>query len=351
MMRDTNQKETEGKMSISRWRLLIISMTVCAVIVASVLIFQTGEPHNPPKITIGTSHSLSAALLLFAKQKKLFADEGLDVELKYYSSAGKGFQDMLKGNVHISAVASSPIVKASFLHQNIRVFATINSSLDDAKILARKSSGISSAENLKGKRIGTTPPGQSAHYFLYLYLLENGLSLKDITLVHDSPAIILNALENGELDAACLFEPYVIQGVKHMGQNSLVLSSPGLYLKHFNLVTKQSYLENNRELIEKILRAVIKADKLINILPEEIVAIVAKESELEKETVSKMYSSSYFITTLSEELIMSMNMEAKWLKNTMHLDGRDIPNAANIIDLRPLQSISPYRVLMSAKQY
>ena len=63
---------------------------------------------------------------------------------------------------------------------------------------------------MKGKRVGL-PLGTVVEFYLGRSLLLNGLSMKDITPVNLLPSQMADAMVNGDIDAAVVWEPYVTQ--------------------------------------------------------------------------------------------------------------------------------------------
>ncbi|WP_437585946.1 ABC transporter substrate-binding protein [Sorangium sp. So ce1000] len=73
-------------------------------------------------------------------------------------------------------------------------------------IVARQ--GISSVEDLKGKRVAVEI-GTEAQYLLIRALSLRALSVDDVTVVSMPPEACIAALEQGQVDAAALWEPFL----------------------------------------------------------------------------------------------------------------------------------------------
>lgn len=72
-------------------------------------------------------------------------------------------------------------------------------------------SGVKTAADLKGRRIGIPGPGGFGIYSVAMALEKGGLTLEDIEPVFMPPPATIPALANGSIDAAWAAEPFVYQ--------------------------------------------------------------------------------------------------------------------------------------------
>jgi ABC-type nitrate/sulfonate/bicarbonate transport system substrate-binding protein len=155
------QRDPTGKSNYqSLNRKWVLAAWIVVILISALLAFQykRSKP-SVEAITLGTSASLSATLLMTAEEKKLFDKYGLKVDLQYFSSAGKGLNAMLNDQISVSAVAETPIMFSGLKRDDFRVFATILSNSNDPKIVVRSDTVQNGPESLAGKRIGTTIKG------------------------------------------------------------------------------------------------------------------------------------------------------------------------------------------------
>ena len=82
-----------------------------------------------------------------------FAEEGVNVRIvDKYPSGKRTLQGLLDGEVTVAPTAEAPIVFRSFERGDFAIVATIGSSDNEPKIIARKDSGIEKPEDLRGIR-------------------------------------------------------------------------------------------------------------------------------------------------------------------------------------------------------
>ncbi len=84
------------------------------------------------------------------------------------------------GLADVATNAETQALRASVKNPNIRIVMTVTEGL--YRMVARKSAGINTIADLKGKRIATIPPTSSG-YFVSLLLGKAGLSYADVTPV------------------------------------------------------------------------------------------------------------------------------------------------------------------------
>ena len=70
-------------------------------------------------------------------------------------------------------------------------------------------SAIGSIKDLKGKTVAASAPGTSPYFALAWFLKENGMSVKDVTVVNMEPGPAAQAFIAGQNDAALTYEPYL----------------------------------------------------------------------------------------------------------------------------------------------
>lgn len=89
----------------------------CVVIitVSTMLIFMFRTSKIPVEIIIiGTSNSISSALWTIADEKGFSKEEGLEVIIKRYKSAGAAFEHMPAEKIAITVVSETPIMYKTF---------------------------------------------------------------------------------------------------------------------------------------------------------------------------------------------------------------------------------------------
>ncbi|NJN79297.1 MAG: ABC transporter substrate-binding protein [Anaerolineales bacterium] len=233
-------------------------------IVLIIAIFLTAcAPSAAPKVIDPVSLGFTAELnyvAIIALEKGYFTEEGLDVTVTEYSSGSKARDGLLNGEVDFSIIGISPLVFTSFDRSDFSIFGSVSTHYDLYKIVARKNSGIQDPADLKGKPIGVSE-ASSFHYFLHNFALEYGYSENDVELVFTAIADQPTALANEDVDAISTREPYISEAISLLGDNYVIFSQPNLPANTLNLVAMDTFIQEKPQVVEKVLRAMIKAEE------------------------------------------------------------------------------------------
>lgn len=187
---------------------IFIIITVVTVVMALVIGIsvggcqeQTEKPEQFEKVSIGISNqSLLSSLVIIAKEKDYFLEEGIDVEVKGYPTGKTALAATFNGEIDIGTVADTPIVSNSFERNYFAVFGTILDSAQHAKVLTRKDKAINSPQDLIGKKV-TTTIGTTTHFFMVTFFAMNNLDLESVEIFDTKPTETVKILINGEVDA------------------------------------------------------------------------------------------------------------------------------------------------------
>src|SRR5262245_11998706 len=145
-------------------------------------------------VTIAVSRASLSLPIFVADSQKFFAAEGIAVTTRECIGGYRCIRLMLDGEVPLATAADMPVMVNGLTRSDFAIVATFVTSKRDIKLVARKSAGIQTAGDLRGKRVGTVE-GTSAHYFLDGFLLFDGIDPKAIQLVSLAPDRIPDALK------------------------------------------------------------------------------------------------------------------------------------------------------------
>lgn len=291
-------------------------------------------------VKIGVAKEPLASLVTIAYEKHLFSQEGIDVIIKEYPSGKLALKGMLEGEVEVATVAVTPIVFNSFNYQNFRIVATIGSSDNELRIIARKDRGINKPGDLRGKRIATQKES-AVHFFLHMFLINNWISEKNVDVSFKKAIELPDAIASGEIDAFSMREPFISQAQALLGDNAVIFKEPCLYIKTFNLVASNGFIKGNPETLRKILEALLKAEKFIKNNRGQAIKIVSRKTEIEEQKLAVIWNEFELEVKLEQSLLISLEDEARWaIKNNL-VEGTIIPNYLKFIYLDSLKSLNP----------
>jgi NitT/TauT family transport system substrate-binding protein len=298
------------------------------------------------KVTLAENPVPVSALTILAKQNGYFRDQGLDVEVKRFTSGKLCLDAVLGGGADFATVAETPLVFVGFTEQKVYVITTIEWSNNNIKVLARKDGGITKPQDLRGKRVATFV-GTSAEFFLSAFLGKYALSLKDVSVTNLKPPDMVTAITRGDLDAYAIWEPYIYDGKRQLGDKGLVFEARDIYVETFNIAIKQDFALGHPELVEKFLQALLKAERYIAEKKEEAIAKVADSIGMDRVTLGQIWGDFNFGLVLDQSLLTYMSREAEWATQTgTSPPGRPIPDYKHMIYDSPLKRIQPHGVTL-----
>jgi len=326
-------------------KILIAIIVVLVILGIGLYWFLQKQPEKYPgpveKVTMGISFtSLSPSLIHIAEEKGYFLKEGIDLEIKGYSAGKFALSAALKGEVDIATVAGLPIVLNSFERGDFTIFVTIFDSTENLKALARKDRNINAPQDLIGKKMATTI-GTTGHFFMATFFILNGLDFSDVEIVDLKPEEMVEAIVNGDVDAIFAWEPNILNSQRMLKDKAIILPSIVGYMETFNLVSKKDFIENNPELIKKILKALVKAEEFIKDNREESIDIIVSRLKADEEFIDKLWDGNGFQLSLSQSLLVIMEDMARWtIKNNL-TDKTEVPNYLDYIYMDALGEVKP----------
>lgn len=296
-------------------------------------------------LTIAVSHTPLSLPLYVAEKQGYFADEGVQVRFEEVIGGNRAMQAMLDGKSDLATVSETVVMFNSFKHNDFAILASFVKSNDDVKLVTREGNGIAKVSDLAGKRIGTIT-GSASHYFLDTMLLLAGVDPDRAQVVSMQPEAMAQALAQGEVAAAAVWEPYPFKILDSI-RDSRIVSTPRFYTLTFNLVASRKIIdsERNTELV-KLLRALVRAEQFIAAEPKKAQAILQSRLGLEQPFVDWIWPRYNYRLALDQSLLSTLESEARWARKHGHVKANNSPNYLGFIYSAPLRAVNPDAVNM-----
>jgi NitT/TauT family transport system substrate-binding protein len=191
---------------------LSVFMSACSGLTSP----QVGGSKQPLKV--GTNQWAGSGAVLIAKEKGLFTQNGVDVDVVVYDSVTAMNKDLADGKLDGAAIVEADVVSGAVGNAVQIVWVTDSSTGGDQFVANTALAGI---VDLRGKRVGFSKGG-FGQVFVAQGLAQYGLSLADITPVDISPEQVPAAIAAGQIDAGHSFEPFISQS---QGSHALFTSA------------------------------------------------------------------------------------------------------------------------------
>jgi NitT/TauT family transport system substrate-binding protein len=242
----------------------------------------------------------------------------------------KGFGE--EGEADLATNAETQALRYSVEHPNLRILMTVTEGL--YRVVARRSAGIDSIADLRGKRIATIPQTSSG-YFFKLMLEREGLTYEDVEAVPIVPlAGMTEALAKGEVDAVVIWEPESENAAQVLGEDLIEFSGEGVYRELFNLNSTAEKLEDpaSREKIVRFIRAILDASEEVRENPARAQALVAAAGEFDPQDVNDSWKHHNWLAAVPDDLLDVMVVQEQWLAEQANRAPRSREQLATLID-------------------
>lgn len=281
------------------------------------------------KVILGTTPSISSAIVYVAKEQGFFAKHGLDVELVVPGTPAL-VPALASGSVHISTPTVTTSLQAIDNGIDLVFVAgenVVSHDHPEYRVLAGNGLVLNEPKDFIGKKVGTVALGAFLHVLFQEWLIKGGVDPASVTFVEVAFAQQSDLLKQGAIDAVLGVEPYMT-GILQAGSGVLAADfvkdfPDGLPVLAF--ASTREWAEQNGELLTSFRAALDEANASIiadsekakadvNIalkLPENIIANiqipryeVAVDVEMLNVWIEMMSSQKYISNNVSAEDIL-----------------------------------------------
>lgn len=212
------------------------------------------------------------------------ADEGYTVEWILSAGSSKAIENLNAEAIDIASSAGAAAVAAranGVALNTIGVFSQPNW----ASVVVGKDSDITSVADLKGKKVAAAS-GTDPYFHLLQALAEAGLSAADLEIVNLIHADGQKALESGDVDAWAGLDP--LTATSELTAGSKIIYNNPAFASWGVLNTTEKFLAEKPELVEVVLGQYERARQWIIDNPDDAVAILARDAQLDSEVARKV---------------------------------------------------------------
>jgi len=323
------------------------ALVAAAIALAAGYVLIRNAPPAPPtpveKLRIALPDVPHAGLLHIAAEQGLFAAQGLDVTI-VPATHGKAAMELLRqGKVDLAAMAEAAFLLAVMKGEPLGALASVLNVSGDNAIVARRDRRIAAPRDLVGKKIGVSF-GTSGEYFLWAFLVRHKLAPEAVTLVDLPPGRIAAALVDGSIDATATWAPILFDAQAALGANAVLFTEASVYTLNYMLGGRSEFLQAHPQVIEKLLRALLKAEEFNQAYPEEALGLVARRLKVEVEALRPTWKDFNFRVELRQSQLITLEAQARWAMARGHVASGPVPNLLPHLYLDALLAVRPERV-------
>jgi len=232
----------------------------------------------------------------------LFEKEmGVRLDWKTYDTGGHMCDALAADEIDIAyALGSVPMALALTNGFRLKLVAISESYSDAENLVVRDDSGINKPADLVGKRVGT-PFGTTAHYRLMGILQMFGVDARKVTLIDMTGPVAVKAFMEGDIDAACVWEPALFKMIQSGGR--FIVPARDIiragYETYGVVAVSLRFFHNHPDLIRGFIKALNASTAFHRKNPNESYKLISKKAGLTPEKTAEIMASMEFF--LKEE--------------------------------------------------
>jgi len=218
-------------------------------------------------------------------------NKGVRIESYVFNAGPSAIEALFGGQIDVAYVGPNPAINGYLASSGQGLKIISGAASGGASFVVRNDSGINSVNDLGGKKFASPQLGNTQDVALRKYLVDKGYNTADnggnVTIVPVTPADILTLMLKKDIDGAWVPEPWATRLVKEANGRIFVdereLWPPDGKFVTANIIARTDYLNENPDMIERLLQAHINKTIWINENKEQQ-AITAFNGALKKIT-------------------------------------------------------------------
>lgn len=262
----------------------VVGIVIAIIVISSVgyyaytLVSPSSSTSRLTNLTIGTSTATTTGgIVAVAKAQGFFKQQGLNATVEYFSSGASEKDAIAGGSIPIGITGSTPFL--AMITGGVPVVLVAASYVPESthQLIVKQSLNVTTPQGLYGLTIGIKF-GSTAEYLINYMFQYYHLDATKIKLVNLSPAELVTAYKEGQIDGMWLWPPAVTQAKSAVP--STVLAQPnetffgGVGKPWSNstvmggsigaIVARTDWLKSNPTVLTEFLKAMVEAQTFMN---------------------------------------------------------------------------------------
>ena len=228
-------------------------------------------------LRLGYFPNITHATALVGVESGLFKEAlgpGVTFEVSSFNAGGAASEALLNGAIDATYIGPNPAINAFAKSSGAAIRIIAGATSGGAYLVVKP--GISSAADLRGKKLATPQLGNTQDVALRTWLADNGLTTDvkgggDVSILPQENAQTLETFMTGGVDGAWVPEPWATRLVQEGGGQVLLdektLWPEGKYVTT-HLIVRTDYLAAHPEIVKALLAGHLAANELVNTDPD-----------------------------------------------------------------------------------
>ena len=255
------------------------------------LVFSIQELPAQTTVRIAFNGFGGVAPLYLGQETGIFKKQGLNLELVFIPGGSLSLQALIGKSLDLLMTGGPPVVNASLQGAKIKIIAGVINLLPYTFVVT---SGIRSAEFVKGKKIGISRFGSNTDYVVRLALNHFSLTPNDVQIIQvGGSQARLVALQSGAIQATVLSPEEALVAQKLGFGVLLDFIEKGIEFPHVNFVAREDYLESQAQTVKTFMKAYVETVRYYKTHRAEAVKKIMALSKLpERQMAEVVYDGS-----------------------------------------------------------
>jgi NitT/TauT family transport system substrate-binding protein len=217
----------------------------------------------------------------------------VEVTTQIFNAGPSAIEALFANQIDVAYVGPNPAING-YVQSNGEALRVISGSASGGVVfVVRNDAGINSPQDFANKRFSSPQLGNTQDVALRKYLLDNGYKTREnggnVEIIPAKPADIVSLMIKKDIDGAWLPEPWGAKLIKEANAKVLVderdLWPDGRFVTT-HIIARTDYIENNPDIIKKLLEAHIDMTSWINDNTDEALQIFNTElNKLTQQTI------------------------------------------------------------------
>ena len=324
-------------------KLAVMTRLSIAIAVAAVPIVLSGQARQAPApaapapaapLAPDAPFTVAVATAVVEAAPVYIAQEGpFGSQMRYING---GVRTLADNGAHAAGNATTQMLVV--LRDNPRVRLLFNLTDGLYRIVAKRSAGITTLADLKGKRV-VVPRNTSANYYLVAMLNSAGLRETDVTLVSAPATAMAEALVKGDADAISMWEPESQNAVVALGKDAVIFQNNKVYREFYSLYSTTDVMNDPRrrgQLVDFV-RAVIAATGELTKDPKPFFPLISRVTKHPADQIARGWEHHAFPLAVAPDLLDILVGEERWVAANQQRTPRTREELAGFIDMSILE--------------
>ena len=260
-------------------------------IIFTLLLLPRGLSAQLTTVRIAFNGFGGVAPLYLGNDAGIFKQQGLNLEMVFIPGGSLSLQALIGRSLDLLLTGGPPVANAYLQGAKIRIIGGVTNLLPYTFVVA---TGLRTAEQVKGRKIGISRFGSNTDYVVRLALEQLGLSAAQVQIIQvGGSQARLVALKSGAIQATVL-SPEEAMVAQKMGFSVLLdFIEKGIEFPHVNVVARDDYLETQAQTVRTFMRTYVESVRYYKTHRGEAIKKIMELSKLpERQMAETVYEGS-----------------------------------------------------------